>query len=356
MRFVPAACLKSGMILGQDLYGNKNELLLSEGQVLTDSEVERIRILKYQGAYIIDVFSQDISSHGLISSSLKNNTVRAIKEVFNQVKSDDTTGPIPSISGIKLLINDIVDEITTNQNASVNMLDLKVFDDYTYYHCVNVAALSIVVGAASGLTKTDLYQLGLGSLLHDIGKVFVPKDLLEKKGKLSDEEFQEIQKHSLYGSEYLRNKWEIPIESNLVVLSHHEKYDGTGYPYKLGKDKISTFGKIAAVADVYDALTSDRPYRKAMPPSEAMEYVMGGSGTLFDPKVVSMFTRKVAPYPIGTCVMLSNGLTGIVIENYDNCGMRPKIRIISESHRNEIYDLYNDFSLLNVTITAIAEI
>ncbi len=254
------------------------------------------------------------------------------------------------------MVNDIVSEITINENATVNMMDLKVFDDYTYYHSVNVSVLSIVVGAAEGLGKSKLYELGLGALLHDIGKVFVPKEILNKSGKLTPEEFEEIKKHSLMGNWYLREKWQVPIESNVAVLSHHEKYDGSGYPYGLKSDRISRFGKIVAVADVYDALTSDRPYRPALSPSEAMEYVMGGSGTLFDPKVVEVFAKKIVPYPVGTCVTLSNGLTAIVTGNYIRCGMRPKIMIISGPQKGVVFDLYNDMSLLNVTITGIASI
>lgn len=356
MRFVPSSCLKPGMVLSHDLYGYQNELMLSKGQVLSQIEINRIRELKYQGAYINDKLSEDIQVDGIISSKLKNNTVRALKDVFEYVGDGVNVSEAADFGRIKHLIDDIISEITTNKNAAVNMMDLKVFDDYTYYHSVNVAAISIVVGLSAGLSKTGLYQLGLGALLHDIGKVFVPKDILDKPGKLTVAEYDEIKKHSLLGSEYLREKWEVPIESNITVLTHHEKYDGSGYPYGLKSDKVPELGKIVAVADVYDALTSDRPYRRGMLPSDAMEYVMGGSGIMFDPKVVEMFTRKIVPYPVGTCITLSNGRTGIVIENNSNCCMRPKIRIVSDSEEETVLDLYNDRELLNVTIVGVANI
>ena len=356
MRFVPSSCLKSGMILGLDLYGYSNELMLSKGQVLNEIEIKRIIKLGYQGAYICDNISQSIDISGIISSRLKNNAVWAVKNVFQRINHVDYTQMAGAIGQIKNIAYDIVGEITLNKNATVNMMDLKVFDDYTYFHSVNVAAISIVIGVSAGLSKKELYELGLGALLHDIGKVFVPKNILDKNSKLTPEEFSLVQKHSRLGNEYLSDMWDIPTESNLVVLTHHEKYDGSGYPYGLIEDKIHSYAKIVSIADVFDALTSDRPYRKAMSPSEAMEYVMGGSGSIFDPSTVQMFTKKIHPYPVGTCVRLSNNLVGIVIKNHNQCGMRPRIKIISGELDGEIYDLYSDRNLLNVTILGIAQI
>jgi HD-GYP domain-containing protein (c-di-GMP phosphodiesterase class II) len=139
------------------------------------------------------------------------------------------------------------------------------------------------------------------------------------------------------------------------ILDHHEKYDGGGYPNNLKGDKISLYGRIISVADVYDALTSDRSYRKALLPSDAMEYIMGSTTTLFDPNVVKVFVKKIAAYPIGTCVKLSNGLTGIVVQNYENFCMRPRIRIFKD-HDKEVnpYEIdLADFKTLNITVIEI---
>jgi HD-GYP domain-containing protein (c-di-GMP phosphodiesterase class II) len=343
------------MVLSQDLYGFQNELMLSRGIELTAMEIKRIQQHGYQGAYIIDGLSQDIEVKSLISTALKNNTVRAIKNVFRSAGHRQDGRPSPQLGEVKTLVYDIVSEIIYNQNATINMMDLKIFDDYTYYHSVNVAVISIVIGAAEGLGKTALYQLGLGALLHDIGKVFVPKEILEKPGKLTPEEFEEIKKHSFLGNRYLREKWNVPGESNVAVLSHHEKYNGTGYPYGIKADKIPYFARIVAVADVYDALTSDRAYRKAMSPSEAIEYVMGGAGMLFDPHVVKRFSQKIIPYPSGTCVSLSNGETAIVVESSPSCGTRPKVRLISGAQQGAVWNLYDDRKLLSVTVTGVAQ-
>ncbi len=206
----------------------------------------------------------------------------------------------------------------------VNMIDLKVFDDYTYSHSVNVAVLSIIIGVTMGLGRKELTKLGLGALLHDIGKVFIDKDIVNKPGKLTDEEFSSMKMHSKLGYDYVRDRFQLPVKSYVAVLDHHERYDGSGYPNSKKGDEISDFGKMIALADVYDALTSERPYRKALPPSEAMEYIMGNSQVHFDPELVKVFSRKVAPYPVGTLVKLSNGMTGLVVENYEAFCLRRK--------------------------------
>lgn len=357
MRFIPSSCLKPGMILGRDLFGHSNELLLARGMTLTAIEINRIRFLKYQGVYILDQMSENLMPDSGISIHLRNRAVKTLKTIYKQIENDRDYATNKSIlNGAMFVTDEIVKEITSNKNVSVNMIDLKVFDDYTYYHSVNVAVISVILGYSMGLHKSELYKLGLGTLLHDIGKVFVPKDILNKPDKLTREEYEKVKTHTLEGSKYLREQWDFPGESNITVLTHHEKFDGSGYPNKLLGGKIPEFGKIAAVADVYDALTSDRPYRKGLLPSEGMEYIMGGSGTCFDPTVVNSFVRRIVPYPTGTVVLLSNGLRGIVVENFPDCGTRPKIQILCNSESPIYFDLSNDMDLLNITIKKIVDV
>ncbi|HWQ50706.1 MAG TPA: HD-GYP domain-containing protein [Terriglobales bacterium] len=345
------------MLIGRDLYGRENELMLAKGVALTETEISRIKALRYQGVYIDDGEGDNFEISSGISDHLRNRAVRTLKQVFKQVEADPGSLSRPDVLGGAMgVTSDIVQEISVNKNVSVNMIDLKMFDDYTYHHSVNVSVISVILGYAMGLSKNDLYKLGLGTLLHDIGKVFVPKEFLNKPSKLTLEEFEAVKAHSRAGSDYLREHWDIPYMSNVTVLTHHEKFDGSGYPNKLVGEKIPNFGRIAAVADVYDALTSDRPYRKGLLPSEGMEYIMGGSGSLFDPSVVKTFTRRILPFPTGTAVMLSNGLKGIVVENFPGCGTRPKVQIICDSPIPVYYDLFNDGELLSITITNITDL
>lgn len=348
MRFVPTFCLREGMILGKNLCGRDGSLLLHQGQTIKASYIKKIHELGYQGVYIQDNLSEDIVIESVIDDELRLSAVKAIKDVY--ILSQQTKKN-PDLRTTENVAAELVERIINNKDIMVNVIDLKVFDDYTYYHSVNVAVLALIMGVALGYTKTELYKLALSALLHDIGKVFISKNIIDKNGKLTNEEFEEIKKHPTYGYNYLKDRIEIPPKSFLGALQHHEKFDGTGYPDRLKGASISNFGRLIAVADVFDALTSDRPYRKAMPPSESMEYIMGGAGSMFDPDFVRVFTRKVATYPLGSCVRLSDNRLCIVVENHEDCGMRPKVKVIDESTSGAVYlDLRGDKNARNITI------
>ena len=204
-----------------------------------------------------------------------------------------------------------------------------------------------------------LIRLGLGAIMHDIGKVFIDKKILNKPGKLTVEEFNVIKKHSELGYEYIRERFSLPAMSSRAVVDHHEKYDGSGYPNGRKKDDISVFGRIIAVSDVYDALSSERYYRPAVNPSESMEYIMSGSGTLFDPKIVELFLRKIAPYPVGTMVRLSNNWIAIVVENYEAVCLRPKVRVVKQDDKNVTpfdISLCEDSKYYNITIEGVVNL
>ena len=354
MRKIPITHIKPGMILGKDLYDKNNSLLLSKGHFLTDNKITRIKNLKYQSVYILDKKYDDIEiteDPEDISDILRNNAVLTVKHLF-------TAGGDPLnkkvVSNVKHTVEGIVNEIILNKHATYTMSDLKLFDDYTYYHSVNVTVIAVILGYSIGLNKTSLYKLGLGALMHDIGKIFVPKEILTKQDKLTPSEYGLIQDHSRNGYEYLKNINEFSEESNIVALTHHEKFAGSGYPDGIKGNQIPVFGRILAVADVFDALVSDRPYRKALMPSEAVEYILGGSGDHFDPTIVKVFIEKISPYPVGSYVLLSNGEKGLVVKNRPKFGLRPKIKIINDSkddNKSVYYDLSTEY--LDITIKSI---
>lgn len=356
MRYIPTLCLREGMVLAKGLYGKDGSLLLQQGQTLKQSYITRIIKNGFQGVYISDKLSEEIEIKAVIDDELRNSAVKAVKNLYVQSL---TTGISRSMAQkAKAVVHDIVEEIVKNRDIMVNMIDLKSYDNYTYYHSVNVGVLSIIVGVALGMSSSALYKLGLGALLHDIGKVFVDKEIIDKPGPLTPEEFEEVKKHPSLGYEYLRNSnLDLPESALIGILQHHERINGSGYPGGLSDKEIHQFSRIVSIADVFDAMTSDRPYRAAMMPSEVMEYLMGGAGTLFDSKFVSVFTRKVAAFPLGTCVMLSNGLTAIVVKNYEDCCLRPKVKVVrGDESADPVYlDLKNDRSLANLTITDVVK-
>lgn len=355
MRFVPASCLRDGMQVAKTLYGINSEKLLAEGIILNKKFIDSIRRLSFPGVYINDDLSKDIEIINTISDELRIETMNGVKKIF--IESKEYKDPRERTEDISKQIDSIVDELLANRNMMVNMIDLKCFDNYTYLHSVNVAVLAIVTGIAMNLDRYTLSRLGLSAILHDIGKVFINKRIINKPGVLTDEEFEEMKKHSLLGYNYAREKFKLPNSSYNGIIDHHEKFNGTGYPAAKRGRAISLFGRLITVADIYDALTSERPYRKALSPSEAMEYIMGNSASMFDPQISGTFIRKVAPYPIGTTVKLSNGCTAIVLENFESFCLRPRVRVYKINNKDvEPFELnlMTDYSLLNVVVEDVA--
>ncbi len=353
MRYVPTFCLREGMVLAKSLYGAGGVLLLKSGEKLQSQHIAHLARRGFQGVYIFDKLSEEIEIESVIDDELRNSAAMAVEEAFAR----SGTGGLnrETLGRVKTSVRDIVEEIVENRDAMVNMIDLKSYDTYTYYHSVDVGVLSVVVGVALGMKTKALYKLGLGALMHDIGKVFIDSSIIRKADCLTNEEYAQVKKHPELGYGYLAGSGlDFPVSALTGVLQHHERMDGSGYPKGLTDGGIEKMSRIISVADVYDAMTSDRPYRQALMPSEAMEYLMGGAGTLFDPEIVFLFTRKVAAFPLGTCVMLSNGMKAIVVENYEDCCLRPKVRLIGGAGAEPVcLDLKDDASLSNLTITKV---
>jgi len=351
MRFVPFSCIQEGFVLSKTIYGRNGEIWLTAGTVLNKNYVEKLNLLRLNGIYIQDDQSQEIEAKDVISEKLRSTARKVIKEVFIHAPTEKFVEEDSKL--VNTLINDIVDDIIKNKQLMVNLVDLKFFDDYTFYHSVNVAVLSIIMGISLNFLRDRLYDLGISALLHDIGKVFIKKNILDKPGPITHEEFYEIKRHTVLGYTYLKDKFKLEEKLCLGALQHHEKYDGTGYPHGLKGNSISIFGRIIAIADVFDALTSERPYRKSLLPSEAIEFIMSNGGASFDLYLVRVFLRKIAPYPSGTIVRLSDRRKAIVVRNNEICGIRPLVKIIADGEEKispYYVDLTNDNSTYSVTI------
>lgn len=356
MRYVPVGAIRENMILAKNIYGEQGQLLLNAGCKISNKYLESIISMGFSGVYIQDSLSEDIEIESIISDELRRKTIDGVKNVFISIGKNERH--YDQFEELKKRIETILEEILNDDNLMINMTDLKTFDEYIYQHSVNVAVLSMLIGTSLRLSHKEMFNLGLAALLHDVGKIFVNKEVLNKPGKLDANEMEMMENHSYLGYKYLKSRYEFSISTYIGVLDHHERYDGTGYPNnKRGKD-ISLFGRIINVADVYDALTAERPYRSGILPSEAMEYIMGGAGSHFDPEIVEVFIRRVAPYPLGTCVRLSNGYEGIVVKNYQESSLRPSIRVYKidgESVEPFIINLKDDKKYLSSVIIEVVK-
>jgi len=257
MRLVSINCIEKGMILGKTLYNTNGDVLLARGIVLEEFYIEKIKKMNISSLYIDDEISKNIEVKDVIDNELRNKAVVSIKNMF--IKSDRPQFG-SHFQDINKLVEMIIEEILNNQECLLSIIDLKLFDEYTYYHSVNVAVLSIAMGIGLKLDNEHLKYLGMGAILHDFGKCFTNINILNKNGKLTDTEFDIIKKHPRDGYDFLREKLNLPSHSSMVILQHHEKWNGKGYPLGRSKEDINDLARIVSVADVYDALTSDRPY------------------------------------------------------------------------------------------------
>lgn len=357
MRYLPINNIKPGMTLGKSIFDKNGTKLLNEGNLITIEYLERILSLGYSGLYIEDDLSEDLVIHNIVIDNIKNEAIQSLKNIFVSSPTTNSSTYQDELNFLSSSLLKIVDEIISTKDIIVNMLDLKIYDDYTYFHSINVAILALIIGNALKLQKTMLIQLGMAAMLHDIGKKFTPIEILSKPGSLTVSEFDTIKEHPSNGYHFIKKYFPtISATTYVGILQHHEKYDGSGYPSGISGEKITIFGRILAVCDVYDALVSDRPYHKANLPSDALEFIQGGSGTMFDPNIVLAFTCKIAAYPLGTAVKLSNGDVGIVVENYEEFNTRPKIKIIKNNVATHYINLKSDYDARSITIVGIADI
>ena len=230
---------------------------------------------------------------------------------------------------VTMTVGRMVDSVFRNQDALTSLARLKSFDDYTFAHCVNVCILSLALGKQMGLERADLEDLGTGAILHDIGKMLVPDEVLNKPGKLTDEEFAIMKRHAELGGDMLSGA-RINEAAMLVATQHHERYDGSGYHKGLARDGIHIFARIAAVADVYDAMTSQRVYQKGLVPEEALKRLYLMRGTHFQPEIVERLIRCLGIYPIGTFVELNTGELAVVKMVNRSHPMQPRIQLLSD--------------------------
>ncbi len=351
MKFVKCNNIKDGMVLARDLHLFDQEtnkvLLLRKGAKINNAYIKRLREIGIAGCYIKDGVADEMDIHTVMKDEEKTKAILEVKEIFDSALSNTTEVTKEEMGKMEDISQSLVKTITSEEFIRVSVGDLKNYDDYTYHHSLAVAVLAIAIGKELGLTSFELRELGIASLLHDIGKLQVPKEIMEKPTNLTEAEFRQVKLHPTMGAEYLRKQGLIDRDIYDGIVSHHEHFDGTGYPLGLKGKDIPLFGRIIAIADVYDATTSNRPYRAPVQPTDAFEYLMGNSGRHFDPDILDIFMRKIEPYPVGSCVMLSNHKPGIVINTFDELPLRPVVRGLDD---HKIYDLQEDFSLNNVTI------
>lgn len=300
------------MVVSQSIYNKDGGSYLVKGQPLTLQYIQR---LKKIGISSVSVTSTNPNFKLTPPEDIVQETTRidAIQHICDAFQDVENSGQL-DVDTVQNVSDHILFDVIQRRENLVQLTDIRLHDTYTFAHSVNVAILSAMLGLLCHYTKQDLALLTLGALLHDLGKIKIASDILNKTGRLSNEEFSIIQNHPMEGARRIREMGsKLPSSGILAAIAaqHHEHVDGKGYPQHLTGDQIHRFSKIVAIADVYDALTSERPYKKAYSPSITRNIMVNVNKGQFDMDLLKLFFNNVAVYPVGTILKTVYGF-GIV--------------------------------------------
>lgn len=328
MRKVYLENIKGTEVIAKDIFDASGRILLSEGTVIKTFYVNKLKQMDVFAVYVKDALSDGIEIEETISEKLKVKVKKIIKEDMKKLISDNQGIP----EGILKSTGDIIDELLSKKDIMVNLSDIRSKEDSLLSHSIQVCTLSVITGIRMGYNMLKLKDIAVGALMHDIGQLLLPEHIIKKQGDLTEEEMIIFKQHPKQGYDLLNKQHNINATAKVMVLLHHERNDGSGYPLGLTEDKIYETAKLIAVCDVFDNMTADVGNKKGMKPYEVIEYLYAMSGTLFDKRVVEVFVKNISPYPLGSGVLLNNQQKGIVYEVHKDAPTRPIVKIVYDEH------------------------
>jgi putative nucleotidyltransferase with HDIG domain len=361
--FVRTDKLQPGMRIDQYIKDRMDRTLVARGTILDDYVIDGIKRRGIHGIYVsegeeepaeekpeaplpplvrhnIEKYRTDDPVKVKLSESVKKRVSQGIQYLYSNSDSPEFATTSSKIT------SDLMKAIDDNDALAVDISALKTSDEYTFKHSVDVATMSMIIGKKLGMTDKDVYNIGVAGLLHDMGKSKIPLEILNKPARLTDNEFAIMKKHSEFGYTILKDKREFQGSISLAVLQHHEKTNGCGYPFGVTSEKIHPYAKILSVADVYDALVTERPYKKPFSQRNAVELIMSMTEEL-DIQAMKAFLETVILYPVDSIVELSNGEKAKVVENKTNAVLRPTVVGLESG---TVYNLAEDLDCARIII------
>lgn len=324
--------LYPGMILSMDVISDNFVTIASESTVVTEDIIQKLQKLNVEFVYVkneIDTSQKSVEpifEHLDAPKALNHNftkTVETIKNIFNDLKIGETSIK----SQLEESMEPLLSGILLNNNVLSSLRNMEYDDDYTLKHSVNVGLMSAIIGKWLNLSNQEISDLSTAGMLHDVGKTKIPRYILNKPKELSDQEYGIAKRHVSYSYEILSEGNEFNDKIRKGVLGHHERYDGSGYPNGLKGEEIPLYGRIIAIADIFDAMTSDKVYKRKCSPFVAAETIKQMSFDKLDPQIANLFLKKISEFYVGNKVLLSTGEEGeiIYLNKYDLT--RPLVKV-----------------------------
>ena len=288
----------------------------------------------------IEKLHTDDRSKVTLSASVRARVAEGIQFVYSNTDSKGLSDATASIA------DDLMSAINDNDAIAIDISALKTSDEYTFKHSVDVATIAMIIAKQQGCSQKDIHEIGVTGLLHDVGKTQVPIEVLNKPGRLDDAEFAIMKQHSVFGYNIIKDRPEFSPAVCLGVLQHHEKTNGKGYPLGVADDKLSPYARILSVADIYDALVTERPYKKAFSQRDAVEMIMSMTMEL-DMNAMTSFLESMILYPVDSIVELSNGEKAKVVKNIPHYILRPTVVGLTTG---KVYALSEDLACASIII------
>jgi len=343
MRLLSIDQVRPGMILGKTVFTDDGKVLLGSGISLTERLITGLRRSGVDSVYIDDPRTADIEVQDVIRPETRQKAIQLIADTARQITNSNKLARRISVKEMgrhfQEMFHNILEDLLSNREIVFHLMNITAYGGM-YHHSVNVAVLATAVGMSIGYSRKQLTELGVGALLHDIGKLQLPKELLEKQTRWTEEEQEIAKEHTIYGFELLRKHHDISLLSAHVALQHHERLDGSGYPQGLSGKQIHEYAQIVAICDVYDSLSSPRPWRKRYMPHDALEYLLGAGGHLFEHSLINAFRKHIAVFPLGSSIVLNTGEAGVVCKVDPDYCHRPVVRILKDGRGNDVLRPY----------------
>lgn len=310
--------------------------LLTAGTALSMQHVEALLRRGYMSVYVQNELMPDLEVNEVVNEETRLRASRLMRDILAAIPASGSGAPDRTLRAAQIdmrrvqsVVHEIVDALDGHTDLCFGLSTIRCIHDELFEHSVNVCVLSVALAAALHYNRKQLLDVGVGALLHDIGKIAI-RDLLEKVEPLTPDDWRRITEHPRIGFEILRTHFEISLLSAHIAFQHHERLDGSGYPRGLTGDEIHPYARICAIADYYDALTHDRPYRARLEHTEVTQTIVDKAGKELDATMVRKFLNLVAHYPTGSIVKLSTGQIAVVVAQSGRDAARPKVRVVSD--------------------------
>ncbi|SFH73031.1 HD domain-containing protein [Tindallia magadiensis] len=324
-------------VLAEPVYNRQGKMIYPSGTAIT---VFNRMQMYMEGVRQIRIYEKmlDYQLQEIIRPEIHNKMTAQLRQLVRIRGTKPDEDKDFKLYEVKAMMSSVVEDFLGEKAVIEKLASMRSAYEYLYQHSVGVMIKSMLLGTSLGLSKMQLESLGRAAIFHDIGMLFIPLDIM-KKPKLTEEEYQTIKSHPIKGYRFLKDNASLDVEILQAILEHHERWDGNGYPNQKKGSSIHENGQIIRLADTFDSMLNDRPYRKAYSVSEVHEFIMSQSGTHFNPKLVEEFKQNINPYPINTLVELNDGTSAVVTGTNEPFHTRPVLTIVKGPLRGKKIDL-----------------